>query len=479
MASLPDMSSGNVTVIGDVMLDRFWTGGSRRISPEAPVPVVNITTQEDRAGGAGNVAVNLAHLGLDVSLVGLCGEDDHGRALRACVEAAGVRWNVMPCGGETIVKLRVLSRNQQLLRMDFESPLTSYGNDLFVGYAKQHLTDADLVVFSDYAKGSLAMVDRLLELCREMGKPTLVDPKGLDFERYRGATILTPNLSELEAIVGPCDSEAALVEKAEALRVSLDLQAILVTRSEAGMTLIQAGSAPQHLAASAREVYDVTGAGDTVIAVMAGCLSAGLSLSDSARFANQAAGIVVAKLGTASVTPRELGAAVASAAKTSGNRGVMTEPELLIEVERRKSMGQRVVMTNGCFDILHAGHVAYLQQAAAEADVLVVAVNDDNSVRRLKGPSRPINATEDRMSILAALGCDDLVVPFSEDTPARLIEAVGPHVLVKGGDYRVEEIAGHESVLASGGQVITLDFLAGHSTSELLARAGKSGEDVA
>ena len=473
MAMLPDMSSGNVTVIGDVMLDRFWSGGSRRISPEAPVPVVNVMSQEDRAGGAGNVAVNLAHLGIDVSLVGLCGEDDHARALRACVEATGVRWNVMPCGGETIVKLRVLSRNQQLLRMDFESPLASYGNDLFVGYARQHLADADLVVFSDYAKGSLSMVDRLLEVCREMGKPTLVDPKGLDFERYRGATVLTPNLAELEAIVGPCNDETALLEKTETLRVSLDVQAILVTRSEAGMTLIQAGSPPQHLAASAREVYDVTGAGDTVIAVMAGCLSAGLPLSESARFANQAAGIVVAKLGTASVTPAELGAIPTSEPRPSNKTGVMSESDLLVEIEQAKLTGQRVVMTNGCFDILHPGHVSYLQQASAQGDLLVVAVNDDDSVRRLKGSSRPVNPTADRMAILAALACVEFVVPFSEDTPARLIEAVAPDVLVKGGDYKVEEIAGHESVLARGGRVITLDFVEGHSTSGMLARLGK------
>ena len=473
MAMLPDMSSGNVTVIGDVMLDRFWSGGSRRISPEAPVPVVNVMSQEDRAGGAGNVAVNLAHLGIDVSLVGLCGEDDHARALRACVEATGVRWNVMPCGGETIVKLRVLSRNQQLLRMDFESPLASYGNDLFVGYARQHLADADLVVFSDYAKGSLSMVDRLLEVCREMGKPTLVDPKGLDFERYRGATVLTPNLAELEAIVGPCNDETALLEKTETLRVSLDVQAILVTRSEAGMTLIQAGSPPQHLAASAREVYDVTGAGDTVIAVMAGCLSAGLPLSESARFANQAAGIVVAKLGTASVTPAELRAIPTSEPRPSNKTGVMSDSDLLVEIEQAKLTGQRVVMTNGCFDILHPGHVSYLQQASAQGDLLVVAVNDDDSVRRLKGPSRPVNPTADRMAILAALACVEFVVPFSEDTPARLIEAVAPDVLVKGGDYKVEEIAGHESVLARGGRVITLDFVEGHSTSGMLARLGK------
>ena len=230
MSALPDMSTGNVTVIGDVMLDRFWSGASRRVSPEAPVPVVSVNGQEDRAGGAGNVAVNLAELGLSVSLVGLCGEDEHARALQSCVESSGVRWNVMPCPAETIVKLRVLSRNQQLLRMDFEESLASHANDLFVRYAQQHLADADLVVFSDYAKGSLALVQPLLAHCNDLNKPTLVDPKGLDFERYRGATLLTPNLAEFEAVVGRCDTDETLVERAEALRASLDLDGILVTR---------------------------------------------------------------------------------------------------------------------------------------------------------------------------------------------------------------------------------------------------------
>jgi D-beta-D-heptose 7-phosphate kinase/D-beta-D-heptose 1-phosphate adenosyltransferase len=306
MSALPDMSASNVTVIGDVMLDRFWTGATRRMSPEAPVPVVNVSSQEDRAGGAGNVAVNLAQLGLTVSLVGLCGDDEHARALRSCVEEAGVRWNVMPCAADTIVKLRVLSRNQQLLRMDFEESLSPHANDLFVGFAAQHLIDADLIVFSDYAKGSLALIESLIARCRSLGKTTLVDPKGHEFERYRGATVLTPNLTELEAVVGPCQDEATLVEKAEALRSTLELEAVLVTRSEAGMTLIQSGAAPQHFAASAQEVFDVTGAGDTVIATLAGCLSAGLPMAESARIANRAAGVVVAKLGTASVSPQEL-----------------------------------------------------------------------------------------------------------------------------------------------------------------------------
>ena len=470
MSALPDMSASNVTVIGDVMLDRFWTGATRRMSPEAPVPVVNVSSQEDRAGGAGNVAVNLAQLGLTVSLVGLCGDDEHARALRSCVEEAGVRWNVMPCAADTIVKLRVLSRNQQLLRMDFEESLSPHANDLFVGFAAQHLIDADLIVFSDYAKGSLALIESLIARCRSLGKTTLVDPKGHDFDRYRGATVLTPNLTELEAVVGPCQDDATLIAKAETLRSALELEAILVTRSEAGMTLIQAGSAPQHFAASAQEVFDVTGAGDTVIATLAGCLSAGLPMAEAARIANRAAGVVVAKLGTASVTPDELTMVGEGLRGAPHRQRVVSASDMLDVVAEARGRGQRVVMTNGCFDLLHPGHIAYLEQAATLGDMLVVAVNDDDSVRRLKGDARPVNAIADRMAVLVGLSAVDYVLPFSEDTPAKLIEALAPDVLVKGGDYVVEEIAGHESVMARGGEVVVLDFLEGHSTSSLIER---------
>ena len=325
------------------------------------------------------------------------------------------------------------------------------------------------MVFSDYAKGSLALVQPLLAHCNDLNKPTLVDPKGLDFERYRGATLLTPNLAEFEAVVGRCDTDETLVERAEALRASLDLDGILVTRSEAGMTLVQAGQPPVHFSASAREVFDVTGAGDTVIAVMAGCLSAGLPMRDAAHFANHAAGVVVAKLGTASVSPAELTTAV-SAAPTDVAKNVLPETRLVNVLNDLRAVGQRIVMTNGCFDLIHPGHVRYLQQAKALGDALVVAVNDDDSVRRLKGESRPLNPLDDRMAVLGALGAVDFVVSFSEDTPARLIEALAPDVLVKGGDYAVEQIAGHESVLARGGDVRVLDFVDGHSTSGLIER---------
>jgi D-beta-D-heptose 7-phosphate kinase/D-beta-D-heptose 1-phosphate adenosyltransferase len=376
----------------------------------------------------------------------------------------------MPCAAETIVKLRVLSRNQQLLRMDFEESLSPHANDLFVGFAAQHLIDADLIVFSDYAKGSLALIESLIARCRSLGKTTLVDPKGHDFDRYRGATVLTPNLTELEAVVGPCQDDATLIAKAETLRSALELEAILVTRSEAGMTLIQAGSAPQHFAASAQEVFDVTGAGDTVIATLAGCLSAGLPMAEAARIANRAAGVVVAKLGTASVTPDELTMVGEGLRGAPDRQGVVSASDMLDVVAEARGRGQRVVMTNGCFDLLHPGHIAYLEQAATLGDMLVVAVNDDDSVRRLKGDARPVNAIADRMAVLVGLSAVDYVLPFSEDTPAKLIEALAPDVLVKGGDYVVEEIAGHESVMARGGEVVVLDFLEGHSTSSLIDR---------
>jgi len=294
----------------------------------------------------------------------------------------------------------------------------------------------------------------------------VVDPKGRDFGRYRGATVVTPNLAELETVVGACRDLDDLVARGQRLRADLDLEALLITRSEHGMTLLCEGRRPVHLAAHAREVYDVTGAGDTVVGVLAAALAAGSGLEDATALANLAAGLVVAKLGTATVTADELAAAMAPAVPPA--RGVVGEAALLERVAAARERGERVVMTNGCFDILHAGHVRYLTEARALGDRLVVAVNDDASVQRLKGRDRPINPLDRRMSVLGALACVDWVVPFSEDTPERLVCAVGPDVLVKGGDYRPEAIAGSDCVRARGGQVVVLGYLPGCSTSELI-----------
>ena len=474
MTKLPKFSDAKVLVIGDVMLDRFWHGAATRISPEAPVPVVKVAGVDDRPGGAGNVAINLAALGVETTLSGLVGDDEHAKQLRSAVEAKGVRWSVMPCPADTIVKLRVLSRNQQLIRMDFEAPLDDYADESFLQYASNLIAEHDVVLLSDYAKGTLTNIEALISACRVLNTPVLVDPKGADFSRYAGATLITPNLSEFEAVVGACHQDDTVISaRARDLCEQYGFEAVLVTRSERGMTLQSKEGEPLHLPALAREVFDVTGAGDTVISAMAAGLASQDSLENSTRLANVAAGLVVGKVGTATVTREELeGALLQSEGDVQDLPafGVVTEQEAVAAVARLKAEGQRVVMTNGCFDLLHPGHVTYLSQAAALADVLIVAVNDDASVTRLKGPDRPINGIDSRMSVLAGLRSVSYVVPFSEDTPARLIEAISPDVLVKGGDYAINEIAGHEHVMESGGEVIILEFVEGFSTTATIKR---------
>ena len=475
MTKLPKFSDAKVLVIGDVMLDRFWHGAVKRVSPEAPVPVVEVVGVDDRPGGAGNVAINLAALGVDTTLSGLVGEDEHAKQLRSAVEANDVRWSVMPCPADTIVKLRVLGRSQQLIRLDFETPLDDYADESFLEYASNLIGEHDLVLLSDYAKGTLTNIEAIISACRASRTPVLVDPKGADFSRYAGATLLTPNLSEFEAVVGTCHQDDALISaRARDLCDKHDFEAVLVTRSERGMTLQSREGEPLHLPALAREVFDVTGAGDTVISAMAAGLASQGSLEDATRLSNVAAGLVVGKVGTATVTREELEDALL---QTEGNaerdlpdQGVVTEQEALAAVARLKAKGQRVVMTNGCFDLLHPGHITYLSQAAALADVLIVAINDDASVSRLKGADRPINGIKSRMSVLAGLRSVNYVIPFSEDTPARLIETISPDVLVKGGDYAISEIAGHQHVLEGGGEVIILEFVEGFSTTATIKR---------
>lgn len=480
MANIPDFQKAKVLVIGDVMLDRFWHGSASRMSPEAPVPVVNVGMVDDRPGGAGNVAVNLAALGVETTLSGLAGDDEHARILRKAVEQRGVRWSVMPCEAETIVKLRVLSRNQQLIRMDFEQPLDEFADEMFIQYVSNLIAEHDAVLLSDYAKGTLSRIGALIDACREQNISCLVDPKGSDFSRYRGATMITPNLSEFEAVAGPCNQSDTLIsDAARAMCDDYGFDAVLVTRSEQGMTLQPRDAGPMHLPALAKEVFDVTGAGDTVISAVAAGIATQTSLEHATRLANIAAGLVVGKVGTASISRDELARAADadSMVHVIADFGVVEETSLMAAIAKLKANNQRVVMTNGCFDLLHPGHVSYLESAAALGDALIVAVNDDASVSRLKGPDRPVNALGARMEVLAGLRSVAYVVSFSEDTPARLIEAVSPDVLVKGGDYVVSQIAGHEHVLATGGEVIILDFLEGHSTTATLSRINESTRD--
>jgi D-beta-D-heptose 7-phosphate kinase/D-beta-D-heptose 1-phosphate adenosyltransferase len=372
-------------------------------------------------------------------------------------------------GCRTISKLRILSRHQQLIRADFEDHFPQWDGSSLQRLVSDSLAGSDLLILSDYNKGALRAPSTLIDTTRQAGLPVVVDPKGSDYSRYRGATIVTPNLSEFEAVAGHCSSEDELVRRGYALCDQLELNALLITRSERGMTLLVRGAPPLHLPTRAREVFDVTGAGDTVVATLGAALATGEPLADAVALANIAAGLVVARLGTATVTPQELRDA-ATPLIPVGAHAILDQPTAVAEVAAARRRGERVVMTNGCFDLLHPGHIDYLTRARALGDRLLVAVNDDSSVQRLKGESRPVNPLESRMAMLAALAAVDWVVPFSEDTPRRLICSIGPDLLVKWGDYRPEEIAGGDCVVAAGGEVRVLDFLPGHSSSAIIQR---------
>ncbi|APD94822.1 bifunctional heptose 7-phosphate kinase/heptose 1-phosphate adenyltransferase [Alteromonas mediterranea] len=467
---LPDFTKAKVLIVGDLMLDRYWSGGAGRISPEAPVPVVNVSGSEDRAGGAANVAVNAATLGANVTLLGMCGDDENAKILKERLETHDIYCQFFTVDGfDTITKLRVMSRNQQLLRLDFEKSFAQTDKSELEHAYELALDDADVVILSDYAKGCLSNPEVLIEKARSKNKRVVVDPKGSDFGKYAGATLVTPNLDELRGIVGEIESEQVLVEKALSLKETLDLSALLVTRSEDGMTLFDGDNTEFHLPAKAKEVYDVTGAGDTVVSTLAVAIACNLPLQAACVLANLAASVVVGKLGTSAVTNTELALALGEQS-VHLDGGVMTEDQLEIALKAAKARGERVVMTNGCFDILHSGHVAYLEEAAQLGDRLIVAVNTDESVTKLKGPGRPVNNVNRRMAVLAGLSAVDWVVPFEEDTPQRVITRLLPDVLVKGGDYTIEEIAGGTEVMENGGQVKVLTFEDGVSTTGIIER---------
>jgi D-beta-D-heptose 7-phosphate kinase/D-beta-D-heptose 1-phosphate adenosyltransferase len=459
--------SAVVLIVGDIILDRYVHGEASRISPEAPVPIVRVHTTEERPGGAGNVALNVSHVGIRTRLIGITGDDDSADILSrqlqdSNVECAFVRQTDFP----TVTKLRILSQHQQLLRLDYEARSNNVdSHPLFELFEKQ-LSTAGIVILSDYAKGSLKNVEAFIQSARQRNIPVLVDPKSSDFSRYQGATLLTPNQKELEVVVGSCKTIEDIIEKGNALRETLHLEALLVTRGEHGMMLLSEGNEPLQLPAQAHEVFDVTGAGDTVIAIIAAAMVSGYDLVQATAFANLAAGLVVEKLGAASVSIDEINIAVQG--DRSMPMGVQSQDQIGAVVREARQRNEKIVMTNGCFDILHAGHVSYLTSARQMGDRLLVAVNDDASVVRLKGQGRPIVPLEQRMAVLNALECVDWVVAFAEDTPERLICEMEPDVLVKGGDYRPDQIAGAECVEKKGGQVVILPLEDGCSTTAII-----------
>jgi D-beta-D-heptose 7-phosphate kinase/D-beta-D-heptose 1-phosphate adenosyltransferase len=477
-----------VLVLGDLICDHYVWGDVDRVSPEAPVPILRFEREANRPGGAANVAMNLAALGSRVSLCGVVGRDPAGRWLLQRMRAGGVdtRGVVQSPTRPTTVKTRVIARNQHLLRIDREVPqaLPNQDEQPLVAAIIRIRRTASAVICSDYGKGVLStgVLRSVLRAPSRGARPVvLVDPKGRDFMRYQGADILTPNERELldATSAAGSDGEEELVRRAEGLMRQLGLKALLVTRGAEGIDLYEpSGRGRQvqraHIPVLQRhEVFDVTGAGDTVVAVMGMAVAAGLPLMDAARLANAAAGIVVGIVGTAVADSETLGQVVDGGASQARSK-VLSRSALLARVAEARARGARVVLTNGCFDLLHIGHLHLLETARALGDLLIVAINDDQSVRRLKGLGRPMIPESQRAAMLAAMRFVDYVTLFSEPTPLRLIQALRPDVLVKGGDYALDEIVGRDVVEGGGGRVVVVPLLAGLSTSALLETIRRS-----
>lgn len=474
--ALDRFDRARVAVIGDVMLDRYAYGDVGRISPEAPIPVFRHRRVTAMPGGAGNVVRNIGALGAKATLVGLVGADREGRELKDLIAAeAGVRAHLIADKGHaTTVKTRFVAGQQQLLRADSETegPPEKRLVRAVAAAARAAVARADAVILSDYDKGVVTadVAAAVVAAARKRGVPVIVDPKGSDWSPYRGAALVTPNRRELEDAAGRrLPDDAAIVSAARVLMKRHRLDAILVTRSAEGMTAVTARET-HHLAAEAREVFDVSGAGDTVVAAVAVSLAAGMSLPDAARIANAAAGIVVGKLGTAVAYRSEVFAALHAAGVAGAERKVATLASAADRVALWRRQGLKVGFTNGCFDLLHPGHLHLLRQARAACDRLVVGLNTDASVRRLKGPTRPVQAESARAAVLGSLSDVDLVVPFAERTPIKLIHALRPDVLVKGADYTVKTVIGAPFVQSYGGRVVLAQLKAGHSTTATVAR---------
>ncbi|MCB4824324.1 bifunctional D-glycero-beta-D-manno-heptose-7-phosphate kinase/D-glycero-beta-D-manno-heptose 1-phosphate adenylyltransferase HldE [Roseicella aerolata] len=473
-----DFTGLRILVLGDVMLDRFLYGAVERISPEAPVPVVRLGRTLAMPGGAGNVARNISALGGEAILTGLVGRDPAAAEFRGLLAAdAGITDGLVASASRpTICKMRVIAGNQQVVRLDDEvaAPADAAEQAALVAAVEAALPGCAALILSDYAKGVLTptVIAAAVAAAKGLGIPVLADPKSDDFAQYRGADCLTPNARELgRAARLPVGSEAEVAAAARKVMAEAGLPALLCTRAEKGMMLVRADGAVDSVPAEAREVFDVSGAGDTVIAALALAHAAGQPLPEAMRIANAAAGIVVGKLGTATVSADELAHALrAGSGSTPGEEALLDRDAALRLVREWQAHGLRVGFTNGCFDILHAGHVALLRAARRRCDRLVVALNTDASVARLKGPSRPINSLADRAAVVSALAAVDAVVAFGEDTPLELIQFLVPDLLVKGADYTIDRVVGADIVQAAGGEVALIDLVPGRSTTGLVTR---------
>ncbi|MFA6178527.1 MAG: D-glycero-beta-D-manno-heptose-7-phosphate kinase [Candidatus Methylopumilus sp.] len=471
------MTDAWALVIGDLMLDRYLIGDVQRISPEAPVPIVLLKQQHERAGGAANVAVNLALLGLKTRIAGCVGKDSDAGALLKMINEAGIDTSGVLESAErpTITKTRILGGHQQMMRLDQESQQTFSAEEnaqLQALVATQLADNPSIVILSDYAKGVLSseLCAEVIRQAQQLNISVLVDPKGRDYSKYKGATALTPNKREAaEACSVSVSNNAALLSAASILRKSLGLQFLAVTRGEEGITVTDE-NATLHIPATAKQVFDVSGAGDTVIATLAAGMVHGLGHQESLQLANIAAGIVVGKVGTVPITKQELINELVSQNSALQADKVCSIADLVDRVANWRSSDQKIVFTNGCFDLLHAGHVTYLEAARKKGDRLVLGLNTDRSVSALKGPSRPVIHEQDRARVLAALEAVDAVILFDEDTPLNLIAAIKPDVIVKGSDYTEDQVVGGAEVKSWGGQVALIDIVPGRSTSKIIEK---------
>ena len=479
-STLETLGRPRVLIVGDLILDRYVTGDVSRISPEAPIPILTVKNSEERLGGAGNVAANVVAMGAEVDVVGLVGDDGWGRAMRQLFEKEGIDTTacVVDASRPTILKTRMMSGQHQMLRVDQEDARTAGGPalDALLRVLPDRVKRAQAVVLSDYGKGVLApaVIRCAILEARKHGIPVLVDPKGDDYKRYAGATLVTPNRKEAEQALGRKLARIEDMPKAaKDLMAVAELDAAVITLGADGIYHETKAGVSGHVPARARQVFDVTGAGDTVIAQMGFYLACGLPLGTAVELANHAAGIVVARLGTHAVTRSEL---LAELRERNQHVGKVVRPHELDELLASwRKAGKRIVFTNGCFDVLHVGHATYLRFAKSHGDVLLVGINDDASVRRLKGPTRPVNPLDDRMTMLAALEMVDAVTSFGEDTPAKIVERVTPDVLVKGQDWADKGVVGREWVEAHGGRVVLAPLVPGRSTTSILERA-KGGQ---
>lgn len=466
-------SKTKIVIVGDVMIDRYLEGQVKRVSPEAPVPVLRVHGSREVPGGAANVALNIAKLGGNVTIIAYVGDDADAAQMQTMLDAEGVTCRFITAeSARTIVKLRALSMHQQMLRLDFEDSFVDEAHDALLEILRDEIRSANLLVLSDYAKGTLAEVEKMILIARDAGVPCVVDPKGSDFHRYRGAHIITPNEVEFRQAARHLSDEDdfKLEARGREFCAEIGVDNLLITRGERGMMLVSTDAPVRVISSEAKEVFDVTGAGDTVISVVSLALASGIDLYDAIVLANRAAGIVVGRSGTSTITREDL--------LGDGEVGV----DVLGQVRLAQQAGERIVMTNGCFDVLHAGHIKYLEEARKLGDRLIVALNTDSSVSRLKGPSRPVNSFEHRRMVLLALRSVDWVIGFGDDegddrdTPLAIIKKVAPDVLVKGADYTVSTIVGANEVLAAGGEVRTIELISGLSTTEILRRQQALGQ---